>query len=199
ELRWLHEALALQDMLDRDFWDAERGGFFLTGAHHEVTLTRQKPSYDGATPSGNGVAALNLLRLAAFTTDDPRRERPDARLRAFAPILQGTPAAASALLEALDFRLDRAKEIVIVRPAVGTGDEALLATVRRTYLPNHILTVGSVGDELARQRALIPLVAEKLALRGVATAYVCEQRVCALPTSDPAVLAAQLVGVHPLE
>ena len=198
ELRWLHEAIALQDVLGRDFWDTEKGGFFLTGAQHEVALTRQKPYYDGAIPSGNALAALNLLRLAEFTTDDRRRERADATLRAFAPILQRTPAAAPALLAALDFRLDRAKEIVIVRPAAATGDEALLATVRRAYVPNHVLTVGSVGDELARQRKIIPLVADKQALRGATTAYVCEQKVCALPTSDPAVLSDQLAKVSPL-
>ena len=163
-----------------------------------MALTRQKPYYDGAIPSGNALAALNLLRLAEFTTDDRRRERADATLRAFAPILQRTPAAAPALLAALDFRLDRAKEIVIVRPAAATGDEALLATVRRAYVPNHVLTVGSVSDELARQRKVIPLVADKQALRGATTAYVCEQKVCALPTSDPAVLSDQLAKVSPL-
>jgi hypothetical protein len=198
ELRWLREAIALQDVLVRDFWDADKGGFFLTGAAHEVTLARQKPHYDGATPSGNGVAALNLLRLAEFTSDDRRRERADATLRAFAPILQRAPAAAPGLLAALDFRLDRAKEIVIVRPAAATGDEALLETVRRTYLPNHILTVARAGDELARQQAIIPLVAGKQPLRGATTAYVCEQKVCALPTSDPAVLSDQLAKVFPL-
>ncbi len=198
ELRWLREAIALQDVLVRDFWDAEKGAFFLTGARREVTLTRQKPYYDGAIPSGNAVAALNLLRLAEFTTDDRRRDRADATLRAFAPILQRTPAAAPALLAALDFRLDRAKEIVIVRPAAATGDEALLGTVRRTYVPNHVLTVARVGDELARQREIIPLVADKEALHGAPTAYVCEQKVCALPTSDPAVLSDQLAKVSPL-
>jgi len=198
DLRWLREAMALQDILGRDFWDAEKGGFFFTGAHHEVTLTRQKPSSDGAVPSGNAVAALNLLRLGEFTADERRREQAEATLRAFAPLLERSPAAAPALLAALDFRLDRAKEIVIVRPSGATGDQALLAAVRKSYLPNRILTVTSEGDELARQRAVIPLVADKRALRGATTAYVCEQKVCALPTSDPAVLAEQLARVSPL-
>ncbi len=64
-------------------------------------------------------------------------------------------------------------------------------------MPNHILTATSEGDELNHQRAVIPLVADKQALRGATTAYVCEDRVCALPTSDPAVLAAQLARVAP--
>src|SRR5262249_19913063 len=159
----------------RDFWDPEQGGFFLTSAAREVTLARQKPYYDAAIPSGNAIAALNLLRLAEFTADDRRRARAEATLRAFAPVLQRTPAAAPALLAALAFRLDRAKEIVIVRPAAASGDEILLTTVRRSYLPNHILTATTEGDELTHQRQVIPLVADKQALRGATTAYVCEQ------------------------
>jgi uncharacterized protein YyaL (SSP411 family) len=54
------------------------------------------------------------------------------------------------------------------------------------------------GDDLERQRGLIPLVAEKKALGGTPTAYVCERKVCALPTSDPTVLAQQLAKVEPL-
>jgi len=188
---WLREALALHDVLARDFWDAEHGGFFQTSAGDEVALARRKPDDDGALPSGNAVAAQNLLRLAELTGDDRLRERADATLRA----MQG---AAPALLAALDFRTDRAKEIVIVRPAGAPPDEPLLALVRKTYVPNRVLTVVTEGDDLERQRALIPLLAEKKALGGAPTAYVCEQKVCALPTSDPAMLAQQLAKVEPL-
>ena len=61
-----------------------------------------------------------------------------------------------------------------------------------------IAVFGTEGTELARQRRLIPLVADKQALRGAATAFVCEQKVCALPTADAAVLAEQLGRAQPL-
>jgi uncharacterized protein YyaL (SSP411 family) len=120
-------------------------------------------------------------------------------LRALASRLERGPAGSPALLAALESRLDRAKEIVIVRPS-GTrdGDDPLVATVRRSYVPNRMLTVAAEGDELARQAKLIPVVAEKTAIGGVATAFVCERKVCALPTSNPAVLADQLTRVQPL-
>jgi len=199
DLEWLREALALQETLAREFWDAEQGGFFLTGAEREVTLVRHKPDDDGALPSGNAVALENLLRLSELTSDDQWRARADDTLRAFALRLERGPTGAPALLSALDFRLDRPKEIVIVRPA-GAGDSAtpLVETVRAAYLPNSVFTVATEGGEVDRQRQLIPLVEGKRALRGIATAYVCEQQVCALPTSDPKVLAAQLAKVHPL-
>ncbi len=145
------------------------------------------------------MAAATLLRLAELTGDDQYRQRAEGIFRALAPLVERTPTAAARLLTALDFALDRAKEIVIVRAA--DQDETadlLLATVRRTYLPNHVLTMASESHTSAEQRRLIPLLEDKRALRGVATAYVCEQHVCATPTSDPAILAAQLATAHPL-
>src|SRR5262249_42730222 len=104
-----------------------------------------------------------------------------------------------ALLSALDFRLDQPKEVVIVAPA--GGDDAarpLLAALRRAYLPNAALASVHEGADLARTGEVVPLVADKRALGGAATACVCEQRACDLPTADPAVLARQLAAVRPL-
>jgi uncharacterized protein YyaL (SSP411 family) len=196
DLRWLREAIALDGVLAREYADPDGGGFFQTAADHEVTLARQKPDDEGAVPSGNAVAALDLLRLAEFTGDARYRDRADGVLRAFGASMER--GAAPALASALEARLDRTKEIVIVRPRGDDGDGALAAAVRATFVPNRILTVATEGAELARQQAVIPLVAEKRALGGVATAYVCEEKVCALPTSDPSVLVAQLARLAPL-
>ena len=65
-------------------------------------------------------------------------------------------------------------------------------------MPNRVLVVVAEGGEQARLAALVPLVADKTAAGGKATAYVCERRVCELPTSDPAVFARQLEKVTPL-
>ncbi len=195
ELEWLRAAIAQHETLARHFWDAEGGGFFLTSDAREVTLVRDKPDHDGALPSGNAVAIEGLLRLAELTSDDRWRARADHALRALGPSLERAPA----LLAALEARLDRAKQIVIVRTGVRNARAAqLLDTVRGVYLPNHVLTVATEGAELAAQRALIPLVGGKEAIDGIATAYVCERQVCARPTSDPEALAAQLAIVRPL-
>ena len=52
------------------FRDEQDGGFFFTGNDAEPLPARPKEIYDGAMPSGNTVAALNLLRLARLTGDD---------------------------------------------------------------------------------------------------------------------------------
>jgi uncharacterized protein YyaL (SSP411 family) len=140
-----------------------------------------------------------LLRLAELTGDARYRRRAADALRAFQPAIEQAPARAPRLLGALELFLDRPFEIVIVR-ATAADDLAdrLLEVAYRTYLPNRVLTMGIQGRDLARQQKLIPFVEAKEAIGGIATAYVCEERVCALPTSDPAVLARQLAKVHPL-
>jgi uncharacterized protein YyaL (SSP411 family) len=199
DLRWLREAIALAQVMERDYADPNAGGFYQTRAGGNPTLTRAKPADDGALPSGNAVAVLDLLRLAEFTGDERWREHADGTLGALASRLERGPAGSPALLAALESRLDRAKEVVIVRPATARdSDDPLLATVRRSYVPNRMLTVASEGTDLARQAELIPVAEEKTAIGGVATAFVCEHKVCALPTSNPAVLADQLTRVQPL-
>ena len=191
DVRWLREALALQAVLDEHFADPH-GGYFLTADDHEALLTREKPDYDGAEPAGNSVAALNLLRLAELTTDERHRTRADALFRAFAPILARSPSALPYMLTALDFRLDRVKEIVLVSPDDATLLQPFLATMARSFVPSHVLAIVTDGAPSAELARLVPLVEEKTPLERKATAYVCERGVCALPVTTAAAFATQL-------
>jgi len=101
-------------VLAKFYEDKKNGGFFMTSSDHEKLLAREKPNYDGAEPSGNSIAILNLLRLNEFTTDDSYRSRADKALKAFSLTLNANPNALTEMLLALDFRLDKPKEIVIV-------------------------------------------------------------------------------------
>ncbi|MBI3665068.1 MAG: thioredoxin domain-containing protein [Acidobacteria bacterium] len=197
-LRWFREALALDRVVERHFEDAGQGGFFLTGDNHEPLLARAKPNYDGAEPSGGSVEVMNLLRFNEFTTDDRYWQRAERAFKAVERLLVESPAALSEMLPAVDFRLDTPKEIVIVTPQTRAGAESLLARLRATFVPNRILAVVSQGPELATQAKLIPLLEGKVAQKGKATAYVCEKRVCELPTTDPDVFTKQIRKVEPL-
>jgi len=194
--RWPRQAIALQERLDADFADAAAGGYFFTAAEHEALLTRPKPDDDGALPAGNSVAALNLLRLAELTGDERYRGRAAGTLRAFGGVLGRAPSALPAMLCALDFFLDRAKEIVVVSPRA-RDDRLLFDTLGRTFVPNRII-VRTTEDEVASLARLAPVLAEKIAIGGKPTAYVCEAMHCELPTSEPAVLAGQLRKTTPL-
>jgi uncharacterized protein YyaL (SSP411 family) len=198
ETRWLERAIVLQGTLDAHFADDREGGYFATPDDHEVLLAREKPDYDGAEPSGNAVALQNLLRLHSLTTDDAYRARGDALLRAFGRGLERQPSAMARLLVGLDYRLDRAKEIIIVTPEARDAAAPLLQQLRKTFVPNHVLVVVPVGDAQRTLAGRIPLVADKIVTNGKPTAYVCEERVCELPTTDPAVFARQIARAEPL-
>jgi uncharacterized protein YyaL (SSP411 family) len=201
DAHWLEEVVALHDVLEAHYWDRDGGGFFMTADDGEVLLAREKPNYDGAEPSGNAVALLNLLRLHELTTNDRYRQRAETGLLALGGMITRAPVTVPKLLGALDFRLDRAKAVVIVesRDAGGGGSSApLMDTVARLFVPNRVLAVVSAGADHRRLAPLVPLVVDKVPQNDRATAYVCENRVCTLPTSDPDVLARQLSTVLPL-
>jgi uncharacterized protein len=197
--RWLSEAIALDKILEEHFEDKHGGGFFMVSNDHEKLLAREKPSYDGAEPSGNSVHTLNLLRLYDFTTKDGYRARAEKTLQAFGAILDKAPGVMSELLLAVDYHLDTPKEIVIVTAKSRTDAEPFLSQLAQTFLPNKVLTVVSGGDDVAAHAAMVPLVAHKTAQGGKTTAYVCEQQVCALPTTDPETFAKQIRQVKTLE
>jgi uncharacterized protein YyaL (SSP411 family) len=190
--RWLREAIALQTTLDTHYLDGAGGGYFKAADDQEQLLAREKPNRDGAIPAGNSVAALNLLRLAEFTSDDHYREKAVLLFSAFHQVLTQEPTRLPEMLLALDYFLGATKEVVLVRPVSGANAEEMLAVLRAAYTPNRIVAVASEGTDLDRQAEIIPLFAGKVARNGRTTAYVCENRVCQFPTADPAVFAAQL-------
>src|SRR5262249_7023294 len=147
-LRWLKDALALDKALEDHYEDKPAGGFFLTSNDHEALLTREKPSYDGAEPSGNSVQALNLLRLHEFTTEDRYRVRAEKLFQAFGELLKRAPSAVSELLLAADYHLDTPKEIVIVTPKSRAEAEPFLTQLGTTFLPNRILTAVTEAADL---------------------------------------------------
>ena len=200
DLAWLEEAVAMNAVLTDRFEDKTRGGFFLTGDGHEELLVREKPMYDGAEPSGTSVAVLNLLRLHEFTTDPQYRARAENAFRYAAPTLKSNPISLSEMLLALDFLLDRPKQVVVVIPRGAGKDEAspLLSAFRGEFVPNRVLSVVREGQEQEKAARIIPMVRGKEAADGRATAYVCEERTCMPPTDNPAELLRQVGTVQPL-
>ncbi len=189
--RWILEALSLQEVLERHYMDP-KGGYYASADDGEVLLVRPKPDYDGAEPSGNSVAALNLLRLHELTGEDRFRVAADAVFKAQSTALLRRSAAVPALLSSLDFRTDRAFEVFVV------GEEearaALEEVVRETFLPNRVLVRWRESDE-ARIAKVIPAVEGKRTREGKPTAYVCERGICQAPTSDPSKLRTQLAEI----
>jgi hypothetical protein len=192
--RWLEAAVDLCERQELLFADGA-GGWTQAAADHDGLIAREKPTHDGAEPSGASVAILNALRLHAFTTDARWWSIAAAALRHYAGALEAQPTSLSEMLLAVDFATDAAREVVVVWPDGAPAPEPLLAVLRRTFLPNRALCGGpeSALDRLGRTA----LVAAGKTAAGSATAYVCERGACRLPAISPEKLAAQLATVRP--
>jgi hypothetical protein len=200
DIQWLAKAIELDEILEKYYEDKKNGGFFRTSPEHERLIAREKPHYDGAEPSGNSVAVLNLLRIGEFTLMDNYRRRAEKALKSFLGGSSSNPLALSEMMLALDFYLDNPKEIVIVAPE-GKLDEAdpFLREFRKQFLPNRILSVATEGKDIESHARLIPVARGKFAIKGKTTAYVCEKGTCKLPAQDPKLFARQLQEVEKLK
>jgi len=169
----LRDAISLDRVVEAHYEDRVNGGFFLTADDHERLLARERPSYDGAEPAGSSVEILNLLRLSELTTVEAYRRRAEHAFMPLGGVLRNSPAAVSETLLALDFFLDSAKEIVIVTKQ-SRAEAELLARLRTTYVPNHVLLVTAEGSSLGEIGYFSPLVLGKKAGLNQPMAYVCK-------------------------
>ncbi|MGH9711815.1 MAG: thioredoxin domain-containing protein [Candidatus Acidiferrales bacterium] len=194
DVHWLTWAVSLQEKQDQLFGDPKEGGFFDVAASDPSLLSRTREAYDGAEPSPNSTAAMNLLRIAQFTDRAEWRERGEKTLSAFAGRLQSDPDAVPALASALDFRLAQTKQIVIAGSPGAPDTRALLRIVNDRFLPNKILLLADGGPGQEQLARWLPFVSGVKPKQGRATAYICENYVCQLPTSDPQVVTRLLDG-----
>jgi uncharacterized protein len=184
EFRWLTKALALTEIMIAEFWDNDAGSFFFTGKSHENLIVRSKDFFDNATPSGNSVAALVLLKLALFSGKEKYRDLATAILRGISDSVRKYPSGFGYAVSAVDFLLSTPKEVAIVGNNPFDIQE-LIREVWRQYLPNKVVAP-SFGIDI------IPLLANRPLINGLPTAYVCEHYTCQRPVTDPAELADQL-------
>jgi uncharacterized protein YyaL (SSP411 family) len=208
EARYLTTAGQLAEEMIDLFWDDEAQGFFDTGRDHEALIIRPRDFWDNATPSGTSVAADVLLHLAVLLDKPDYETRATACLRALAPVVEQAATGFGRLLCALDFHLARDHELAIVWPHpahperrpepvegalegranVPQAAKPFLDSIRTRYTPNLLLLGGPSGDPSPPT----PLLADKTALNGNATAYLCERHVCKAPTTDASELTRQL-------
>jgi uncharacterized protein YyaL (SSP411 family) len=191
DVAWLAEARTVADDLVRLFADDERGGFFTTGADAEALIVRPKDTQDNATPSENSLAADGLLRLAALTGATDAAARGEQWVATLAPVLGEYPTAFAFLLEALGRVVRPSLEVAVVGTAGDPARDALVDVLRTRLLPSAVRVVSVPGNGAG----LTPLLAERAAVDGRATAYVCENYACRLPVTSPDELRDQLDAV----
>jgi len=134
-LRW---AFDLQKKQNELFWDKDHAGFFSTTGKDASILLRMKEDYDGAEPSPNSVATLNLLRLAEMLDEKPFREMAAKTLAAFGDRLRQAPSAMPQMMVAFDFYQSKPKQIVIAGKPDAADTRAMLRAVQAVDVAVHL-------------------------------------------------------------
>jgi hypothetical protein len=150
-----------------------------------------KDGFDGAELAGNSLACEVLVRLAALTGRDDLHDRAARTTAYFARRLAGHPWAMPRLLVAMERATRPPRHVVVVGERDGADTRTLLAVQRARFRPfeDLLLVDPASRDALA---ALAPFTASLTPIAGQATAFVCIDRACRLPVTDPAAFAAQL-------
>lgn len=162
---WLENAVKVQGEFDEYLWSVELGGYFNTAMDDGETLLIRERSYmDNATPSANGVAMANLVRLFLLTEDLTYLDRSQQGLEAFASIMQQSPQACPSLFVALDWYFNN----TLVRT---NGEEIVKLT--QQYLPTAIFKL----DQSLPENAI---------------ALVCQGLKCKKPATDETQMLTQL-------
>jgi uncharacterized protein YyaL (SSP411 family) len=183
EQEWLRDALALKDTTLELFFDPKEGGFFYTSSQGEKLIARGKPGFDNARPSGNGVMAMNLLRIAELTGDTEPRGQAQKTLEYYGARVTQAALGFGSILNALDFAQPGTREIFIAGDPADAATRALVQAVWRNPDPNRVIAVLTPGLE-----KLLPPAAGKTMVDGQPAAYVCRNFTCDAPTTEPSKL-----------
>ncbi|MBV8820651.1 MAG: thioredoxin domain-containing protein, partial [Acidobacteriaceae bacterium] len=180
----LELAIELTDEMRSRFEDPDAGAFFSTAAGDPTLVIRMKDDYDGAEPSGNAIAWLNLQRLAELTGREDYARAAERTRNALAPKIAEQPVAVPQMLVALNYEQSPKRQIVFAGDPASERMHVLLREVRRRFLPGTlVLHAGSrsTTEKLARWQ---PSISSMHAVDGVPSVYVCQNFSCQLPVSD---------------
>lgn len=188
---YLKKAIQFADYMIDHFWDKEDGGFYSTSDESEHILIRHKPFHDGVTPSGASVAMLNLLRLSRLTGITVYEEKALKLSQVFSNRVRQVPSSHTFLLTALDFALGPSLEIVVVGVCARKDLGNMIEPLKRGFMPNNVVVFRP--DEASPEIAVVsPFTRDMTGMGGKATAYVCRNFTCSLPTTDVNIMLEQL-------
>ncbi len=172
----LEFAIVIAERMIEGFYDPKAGGFFQSSGASDLIL-KLKEDYDGAEPSGNSVAALALLKLAAITGKARYREVADKTLAYFAGRMKTVAAGVPYMLKAADFAAREPNRVVIAGDWKFKAARDLLRAVHSVYQP-HKVVLGTTGpiEEFAKTLA-------KGDAKDVQV-YLCKGKHCELPTAE---------------
>jgi uncharacterized protein YyaL (SSP411 family) len=184
DVTYLNVAVDLHADMIEHFWDEESGGFYFTADDAESLLVRQKRIYDGAVPSGNSVAMLNLLRLGRMTARTDLEEKAERIGRAFSRSVMQAPSAYAQLMSAVDFGQGPSYEVIIVGDSQADGTRTMINALMSRFQPNKVVLLKPTEQKMPDIVRVAPFVQTYTSIDNKTTAYVCLNYQCTLPTTD---------------
>ncbi len=175
---YLRHAIDLASIIVEQFWDPHVGACFFTANNHEKLIQRMKVGNDGPIPSGNAVVAMSFLRLFSLTGEQIYNDRAEKIFKIFRVEMENNGYGSAAMLNSLDFYLERPKEIVIIGKRTDPHVQNILSEIHRKYIPRKVvILVDDQSDE-------VPVIAkDKKAIDNKNTIYVCHNFVCSKPVT----------------
>ena len=181
---YLEKAVKYTDYMIAHFWDEKEGNnMFFTSDDHEQLIVRTKNFYDLAIPSGNSLAASNLLRLYHYVQDSDYLDKAAKIIKSGARAAVENPFGFGQLLMAIYLYVKKPVEITII----GEGEMATWLNGR--FLPDGIIARASDADVPALQKYAF---FKGRAAENGETAFVCRNFTCSLPIKSQKELARQL-------
>jgi uncharacterized protein YyaL (SSP411 family) len=180
-------------MLDH-FWDEKEGNLFFTSDDHEQLISRTKNLYDLATPSGNSMAASNLLRLYHYTQNNRYLDGAVKIMKASSRSAAENPFGFGQMLNSIYLYVKKPTEITVIVTGNGnnsSGSSSLVTWINRYFLPDSITSIVR-ASELDRLQHY-PYFKGREAKGGQETAFVCKNFSCSLPIQSIEELERQLM------
>lgn len=179
-LEYLSKGKHQLDVMIDLFWDKQHGGFFFSGKNNEQLISNDKEIYDGATPSGNSVAALMLAQMGSLTGETSYLDKVAEMFSTFYDDITKQPSAGVFFLQSILLTENPTKEVVVL----GESDSSrtkLLQFLHGRFIPEISLLVANDPEQF---KEIAPFAAEYKKLNGQTTVYVCENFACQQPTTN---------------
>jgi uncharacterized protein YyaL (SSP411 family) len=182
---YLDMAIKYTDFMLEHFWDEKEGNLFFTSDDHEKLIVRTKSFYDLAIPSGNSMAAANLLRLYHYTQNNGYLDRAVKIMKAGARPAAENPFGFGQMLNAIYLYVKKPLEVTIISDKRSKMAEWL----NMQFLPDGINAIVNAGDLGPLQKYAYFKGREGKS----ETAFVCRNFTCSLPLKSQQELEKQLI------
>ncbi len=186
DIVYLKRAKDFTELMIQLFWDEIEGGFFFTPRDEHPLFIRQKEIYDGSIPSGNSVAALNLIRLTKLLVSRENEEKVKSLSHVFSRKILHLPDEFCQFLIALDFALGRpSHEMVFTGNKENETLKRMVLSCYQQFIPNKVMAHRpTAGSELDEVLDIMPHLVNQTPIDGRPTAYMCKNYVCEYPTTS---------------